>query len=311
MPVTLVPQSFDDLIGQKRVISMLKSECRTSGTLPSHMLLTGPPGLGKTTLATIFAKQANMTLVDIQCGPMSTPKAITRTLMDLSRDGYSRNGTAGPSAKRYLVFFDEISELSDTVFLHSVLSSCELNPDPYGGISWLPDLTVMAATNWPHMLSEPFKSRFPIKLRVDPYTVEDLEQMIARNSPKISKQVVADIARRSRGSARTAIDFGMLVERHGIQILDNQGITPDGLRPIDRSYLDALRKAGRPLSLSTVSAMIQEDSGVVRKEIEPYLLQIGKIEITPKGRLLVGSDAEAGSLGRRPTSTTEAFIAAV
>lgn len=306
------PQSFADLIGQSNVVETLKKESKT--TQPAHTLLYGPPGLGKTTIAKVMAREAGLQLVEIQCSRMVTPKAITKTLMDLDRTGYSKNGIAQSNARRYLVFFDEITELSDTTFLHAPLSSCELNPDPYGGISWLPDTTFFGCTNWPHLLTVPFKSRFPIKLRVEPYSLEDLQEMIARQCPRMKASQLADVARRSRGAARTALDYADLVSRHGIEILDRQGIDKEGLTSLDREYLTKLESAGRPLSLGTISAMVQEDQSVVRKEVEPFLLRIGRIEITPKGRQIVGT-AFGGSYGRRgatPAETadgrTEAYV---
>lgn len=287
------PQKFDDMIGQKRVIGLARKECK--GGTPRHQLLYGPPGLGKTTLAEVQANETGLTFVYLQAGALLSPKKVSATLMDLGIDGYDREGKAGPGAAKYLILVDEVHKLQDFDQWHPILSNGELSPDPHGGTSWLPRLTVIAATNYPNLLPEPFKTRFPLKLRMEPYTEADLVAMITRKFPKMKDPM--SIAARSRGSARTALDFAETVEKHGAGALDAMEVDEIGLLPLDRAYLDALRRAGRPLSLTTVAAMVQEDPKVIRAETEPFLLRLGLIAITPKGRELL-SAMPTGSRGR-------------
>lgn len=289
------PQKFEEMIGQKRVISLVRRECK--GGNPRHQLLYGPPGLGKTTLAEVQANETGLTFVYLQAGALLSPKKVSATLMDLGIDGYDREGRAGPGAAKYLILVDEVHKLQDFDQWHPILSNGELSPDPHGGTSWLPRITVVAATNYPNLLPEPFKTRFPLKLRMEPYGEPDLIKMINRAHPKLRD--AASIAARSRGSARTALDFADTVEKHGAGALESMEVDEIGLLPLDRAYLEALRKAGRPLSLTTVAAMVQEDPKVIRAEVEPFLLRLGLIAITPKGREIL-SAIPTGSRGRAP-----------
>lgn len=293
---------FDQLIGQSRVVSFLKQEAahaRQTGNTVPHVLLFGPPGLGKTTIAECLATECGAQFLKWQAGKLLTPKEIARRLMDLDVSGYSKLGQPlGASAARYVVLLDECHLLTDFDQWHPVLSSQELNPDPHGGVSWLPMLTVVAATNFPNRLPAPFKSRFT-QLRVEPYNVDDLSKIARLADPKLGEAEARDIANRARGSARLAKDYAALYARYGTAAFSTLEVDGRGLRPIDRSYLDCLGRSNRPLSLNTIAGMIQEDPNVVRSEIEPYLLQLGLIEITSKGRILVGN--VLGSRGGRVT----------
>lgn len=287
------PHTFKELIGQSRVVELAKKEVKTRR--PRHTLLYGPPGLGKTTLAGIMAREAGLTFVQLQAGALLTPKKVAATLMDLDITGYDRDGRPGPEAKRYLVLVDEVHKLQDFDQWHPILSGGELTPDPHGGTSWLPALTVVAATNYPNLLPEPFKSRFPLTLRMEPYTIDDLVKIIKRRYPNVGDP--KDIAERSRGSARLALQYAETVSLHGPGAFDSLEIDTVGLNPLDRAVLAALKRAGRPLSLTTLAAMVQEDPKVIRAEVEPFLLRLGLIAITPKGRELVSS-MPTGSRGR-------------
>lgn len=269
---------------------MVRKECKAG--LPRHQLFYGPPGLGKTALALIEAHETGLELVYMQAGRMLTPRKVAETFMGLPTTGYDVRGNAGVGSKKYLVLLDECHMLADFDQFHPILSSRELTPDPWGGVSWLPLLTIVAATNYPNLLPEPFKSRFPLTLRFDPYTESDLGRMIARRFPALQAGDRTEIARRSRGSARAALDFAATVERHGLGAFDSLEIDANGLTPLDRAYLAALKGAGRALSLTTISAMIGENSKVVLSEVEPYLLRLGLITITPKGRELLASDVK-------------------
>lgn len=288
------PSKFTDLIGQSRVLGLVQAECKR---VPRHTLMYGPPGLGKTTVARIMAKESGMGYLELSAGKMLTPSQITRKLLDLPTEHYSHGGLPMQGAVKFLCFVDECHKLADFVQWHTILTDRAINPDPWQGTSWLPVFTVVMATNYPNLLPEPLKSRFPVLLRFEPYNDEKLVLIVSRAYPRLKAGQVSEIVGRSRGSARMALAFADTVALHGCQAFDALEIDALGLTPMDRRYLHAMAQAGRPLSLNSVSAMIQENPAVVRGEIEPYLLRLGLIFISAKGRELVATVNENRSRG--------------
>lgn len=294
-PVVKRPESLRAYVGQERAKQIIRAELE-GGAMPRHILLYGKAGLGKTSLAGVIAREAGLSFVQWQASKLMSPRWLSTSLMGLCVDGYCPGGTPGEGAKRYLVFIDEIHELPVFETLYPCLEDRVLNPDPNGGVSWLPYICFVVATTNPNLLPKPFADRFPLKLRLDPYTVEDLTSMAVKAFPGLAKGDAAQIAQRSRGTARYCVNLAESVLRHGLGYFDLMGIDGLGCTELDRLVLDTLKRAGRPLSLSTLANMVQEDAATIRDVVEPFLITLGLMEITPKGRQATGVVA-TGSRG--------------
>lgn len=288
------PQTLKDYVGQARVRGLVAKELE-GGAFPRHMLFYGMPGLGKTSLAGVVAREAGLTFHSWQASKEMTGRRLTQLLFDLPIIGYTPTGhPVAPgipnSYSKHLVFIDEVHELPEFEPLYPVLEDRTLNPDPNGGTSWLPYTCFIVATTDPNKLPKAFKDRFALDLRLDPYSVEDLGAMIRSHlGTAITKPDALNVARRARGNARKALTYAESVIRHGMGYFEAMGIDSDGLTPLDRAVLDALVRAGRPISLNTLAAMVQESPATLRDVVEPALIAAGRMEITPKGRQAVGA----------------------
>ena len=156
--------------------------------------------------------------------------------------------------------------------------------------------TLIAATTDPNLLPNPFAARFPVKVRLDPYSPEDLAAMVQAKFP-LSDSDAFEVAKRSKGNARQAVDYAQSVVLHGLSIFELYEIDDDGWTPLDRAVIAALNKAARPISLSTLAAMVRENRDTIRDIVEPALLAAGLMEITPQGRVACGVLDRAASRG--------------
>lgn len=281
------PKTFAEYIGQDRAKKLILAEL-AGGRMPRHILAYGLPGLGKTSLAQVVANEAKLQYHGWQASKQMTAKVLGCDLMGLSVTGYSKTGIPGKDADRHLVFIDEIHNAPFET-LYPVLEDGVLNPDPYGKASWLPHMCVVAATTDPNLLPWPLRDRFPLKLRLDPYSVEDLAKMIQSKHFDLDEFTAIEIANRSRGNARDAMNYAESVTVHGLEYFDLMEIDEQGLTKLDRQVLDVLTNAGRPLSLHTIAAMVQENATTIRDVVEPALIGAGLLEITPKGRQVIGN----------------------
>jgi len=298
---SLRPHSLREFVGQKQLKENLQvfieAACRRREAL-DHVLLYGPPGLGKTTLAHIISKEMGVRLYPTSGPAIERAGDMAAVLTNLEPDG--------------VLFVDEIHRLPRVVeeILYPALEDFNLDimigkgPGARSLRIDLPPFTLVGATTRAGLISMPLRDRFGIILRVDYYPVEDLRQIVLRAAQlleiELSEDGALEIAGRSRGTPRIATrllrrirDFAEVsgaasvdrdLVRSSLQRLD---VDEAGLDKEDRIILDTvIRKfQGGPVGLETLAAASREESGTVEDVYEPYLLQTGFLQRTPRGRV--------------------------
>lgn len=294
------PSKFTDIIGQQTVINRLKivvAGCNKSNGVMPHILIDGPPGLGKTTMASAIANELNVNLYTINAATVRSVKNILPYLMGMS--------------PRSVLFIDEIHRLPKIVeeFLYPVMEDFVLNilvkdaedKDKPETIN-LPMFTLVGATTSGGSLSQPFYDRFTIKEHLSYYSVDELAKLAKSNAQKIGLLIddnnLIEIAKRSKGTPRILNsrlmwykNYSSFYEDKPIVDIDdvfaNQGIDSLGLDTNDRMYIEALRKSkGSPLGLKSISAMTGIAIETIENNIEPFLVRMGYVVRTQKGRVI-------------------------
>ena len=298
----LRPQSLDDFIGQAEAranLSVFIESARRRAEAMDHVLFHGPPGLGKTTLAQIMARELGVNF-RMTSGPV------------LARAGDLAAILTNLEA-RDVLFIDEIHRLNPAVeeVLYPALEDFELDlvigegPAARTLRIELQPFTLVGATTRMGLLTTPLRDRFGIPTRLNFYTTEELTRIVARGARlsgiDADPQGVAEIAGRARGTPRIAgrllrrvIDFalvegnGRLTQAIADSALMRLGVDHLGLDGADRRYLSLIAEnyAGGPVGVETLSAALSESRDTLEEVIEPYLLQQGLIARTPRGRML-------------------------
>ena len=318
----LRPQALDDFVGQKQVRENLKvfiSAARSRGEPLDHTLFHGPPGLGKTTLSQIVAKEMG-------AGFRATSGPVIAKAGDLA--------SMLTNLERGDVFFiDEIHRLNPAVeeILYSAMEDFQLDimigegPAARSVRIDLPPFTLVGATTRSGLMTTPLRERFGIPMRMDFYTADELETIVRRAARVLKIEMTddgaAEIAKRSRGTPRIANrllrrvrDFASVAD-HGVvtaQIADaalkRLEVDALGLDLMDRRYLGCIAEkyGGGPVGVETLSAALSEERDVIEDVIEPYLMQLGLLMRTPRGRML----AEGGwrHIGLPVPKTTRAQL---
>src|SRR6185312_5108857 len=297
----LRPTHLDDFSGQPHVKENLKIAIEAAnqrGDAMDHVLLCGPPGLGKTTLAGIIAQELGVTM-DQTSGPVLQKK------LDLT-------GVLTNVRPRQVFFVDEIHRLMSDVeeILYGALEDFRLDiligtgPGARTHSMKLPRFTAVGATTRQGLLSAPLRSRFGLVLRLDPYDEETLTRIVERSGRllevSITPEGAQEIARRSRGTPRIANrllrrvrDFAQVRANGTIDLevaqaaLNLLKVDRYGLDEVDQKIMATVlvKYAGGPVGLSTIAASIDEQPDTIEEVYEPYLMQLGFLDRTPRGRV--------------------------
>jgi len=286
------PQSFKDVIGQKDVVRRLKinsTGCKISGSVMPHVLIDGPPGLGKTTIASAIANELDVDMVTCNAANLRSVKSITPYLMGIN--------------PRAVLFIDEIHRLPKLVeeFLYPVMEDFKMSITVEENTEEidLPKFTLVGATTSGGSLSQPFYDRFTIKEHLNFYTEDELAKLARSNTIKmglkVSDDALLEIAKRSKGTPRILNarlnwyqNYILSVGDDGVEtIFDAQGIDRFGMDVYDRLYIEILEKnIGNPLGIKSISSLTGIAVETIENSIEPYLVREGYVIRTQKGRAL-------------------------
>jgi Holliday junction DNA helicase RuvB len=302
---TLRPQTLDEFVGQADARANLKvfiEAAKARGEALDHVLFVGPPGLGKTTLAQIMARELGVNFRSTSGPVIAKAGDLAALLTNLE--------------ERDVLFIDEIHRLNPAVeeILYPAMEDFQLDliigegPAARSVKIELAKFTLVAATTRLGLLTNPLRDRFGIPVRLNFYTVEELEQIVRRGARILQLPMADDgaseIARRARGTPRIAgrllrrvRDFASVdgAERVSRKVADEAlrrlDVDALGLDQLDRRYLTMIAQnfGGGPVGVETISAGLSEPRDAIEDIIEPYLIQQGFIQRTPRGRLLTAN----------------------
>ena len=297
---SLRPQTLTEYIGQekaKRNLAVFIEGARKRGEPLDHVLLHGPPGLGKTTLAAIIANEMGSTLRKTSGPAIEKPKDLAALLTNLNEND--------------ILFIDEIHRMNRSIeeILYPAMEDKQIDiiigqgPAATSICLKLKNFTLVGATTRSGQLSSPLRDRFGIDLKLELYTPRELQMIVERSAKLLNIETepegALEIASRSRGTPRIANrllrrvrDFaevtanGVITKAVADDALGRLEIDPTGLDAIDRRLLESiiLNYGGGPVGLETIAATINEEPVTLEDVYEPYLMQMGFLTRTPRGR---------------------------
>ncbi len=312
--ISLRPIRFDDYIGQEKVkerLSLFVEAAKGRQDVLDHVLLSGPPGLGKTTLAHILAQAMGVT-IKVTSGPViDKPGDLAGLLTNMERGD--------------ILFIDEIHRMQRSVeeYLYSAMEDFVIDimidqgPNARSVRLNLQPFTLIGATTRSGLLTAPLRSRFGLSNRLDYYTGEELQTIIQRSARilnvDISEAGAAEIGTRARGTPRIANNLLRWVRDYAQVRADNKidedvadralsmlEIDQDGLDEMDKRILSTIldKFSGGPVGLNSLAVSVGEEASTIEEVYEPYLIQEGYVKRTPQGRVV--TDRTYQKFGRPP-----------
>lgn len=306
---TIRPSRLQDFVGQAKVrtvLDILIRSAKKQGKPIPHILLSGPPGLGKTTLARIVAEEMGGRLIEVVAANIQTADQMVAHLLGLKRND--------------VLFIDEVHGIPRAVeeCLYSALEDRRVTVTQKGfdslmkqigmagqgstvQVRQLPAFTCVGATTLAGLVSDPLRTRFGQTLQLEPYGDDDLALIAANAAAKmsipLSPEVAMEVARRSRSTARVAVglvswlaefcsaydrppDAGAAKDAFALRDVDAEGLTA-----LDLSYLAALADSGAPVGLSTLASSLAETRENLEQAVEPFLIRKGYVRKDPRGRV--------------------------
>jgi holliday junction DNA helicase RuvB len=303
------PSSLSEFVGQqnaRRILSVLITASKRRGEPVPHLLMSGPSGLGKTTLARIVATEMNGRLIEMVGSSLKNATEMTAQLLELKAND--------------VLFIDEIhalprklEEVMYPAMEDSVITTAEAgfddlmkqlgirNGDKSRKTHQLPPFTLIGATTLLGLTTAPLRSRFRQIIELEAYNDEELQTIIGNAATKlafdVSGEVAHQIAIRSRGTARTAMsnlmwyrdyvqaDGGVATMEALQAAFELKGIDQNGMTRTDREYLKRLIEADEPVGVETLASALSESVETLEENVEPFLLRHGYINRTPRGRV--------------------------
>jgi Holliday junction DNA helicase RuvB len=297
---SLRPRSFDGFVGRARTVDNLKTwinAARSRGEPLDHVLFSGPPGLGKTTLAYIIANEMDATLHASSGPALDRPRDLAGLLTTLQKGD--------------VLFIDEIHRINVAVeeYLYTAMEDFYIDividqgPNARSLRLNLPRFTLVGSTTREGLLTPPLRGRFQILERLDYYEPEELRKIVLNSARILEIGIRPDaaelIARRSRGTPRVANRFLRRIRdvAHAIDAetvdleiardgLERLGIDQSGLCELDRRILRAIGQSSTPVGLKTIAAVVGEEQDTVEEVYEPFLVREALVEKTPRGRVI-------------------------
>lgn len=294
------PRSLDEFVGQPEVVGNLRvyiEAARARGEALDHVILSGMPGLGKTTIANLISQELGTGFRSSSGPVLERARDLIGILTDL-KDGD-------------VFFIDEVHRLNNVVeeYLYSAMEDFELDividqgPNARSVKLPLKRFTLVAATTREGSLTAPFRARFGIQEKLEPYPPEDMKTILLRSSGLLGIALADDgasvLSRRCRGTPRIANrylrrvrDFAEVAGRASIdaslatEALDRLGVDELGLDAIDRKILDIVARSGTPVGVKTISVSVGEEERTIEDVYEPFLIRMGFLAKTPRGRVL-------------------------